>query len=149
MYPFMQQLALVTRLEILRYACITEIYQCYNKGWVCHISRLNIMFTFILMDFLVSILENTHHLLSNMEESLLFFTVVVNNHRIYSTVIQSEITLFQVGKQFDALIVDTSAPVFDTVASDTTNVSTLGFEINSFISRCFCHKLCVCVCLCE
>ena len=29
------------------------------------------------------------------------------------TVIQSEITLFQVGKQFDALVVDTSAPVFD------------------------------------
>ena len=46
-----------------------------------------------------------------------------NNHRIYSTVIQSEITLFQAGKQFDALVVDTSAPVFDTVASDTLNVS--------------------------
>ena len=45
---------------------------------------------------------------------------------MYSTVIQSEITLitlFQVGKQFDALVVDTSAPVFDTVASDTLNVS--------------------------
>ena len=39
------------------------------------------------------------------------------------TVIQSEITLFQVGKQFDALVVDTSAPVFDTFASDTLNVS--------------------------
>ena len=37
-------------------------------------------------------------------------------------------TLFQVGKQFDALLVDTSAPspsapVFDTTSSDTTNVS--------------------------
>jgi len=31
--------------------------------------------------------------------------------------------LFQVEKQFDALLVDTSAPVFDTTSSDTTNVS--------------------------
>ena len=35
--------------------------------------------------------------------------------------------LFQVGKEFDALLIDTSAPsssdpVFDTVSSDTTNV---------------------------
>ena len=32
-------------------------------------------------------------------------------------------TLFQVGKQFDALLVDTSAPVFGTFESDTRNVS--------------------------
>ena len=31
--------------------------------------------------------------------------------------------MFQVEKQFDALLVDTSAPVFDTTSSDTTNVS--------------------------
>ena len=37
--------------------------------------------------------------------------------------VATKITLFQVGKQFDALLVDTSAPVFDTVASDTRNVS--------------------------
>ena len=30
---------------------------------------------------------------------------------------------FQVGKQFDALLVDTSVPVFDTFARDTLNVS--------------------------
>ena len=38
-------------------------------------------------------------------------------------VLWSEVTLFQVGKQFDALLVDTSAPVFDTFESDTRNVS--------------------------
>ena len=32
-------------------------------------------------------------------------------------------TLFQVGKQFDALLIDTGAPVFDTFESDTRNVS--------------------------
>ena len=36
---------------------------------------------------------------------------------------QSETTLFQVGKQFDALLVDTSAPVFDTFPRDSRNVS--------------------------
>ena len=34
-----------------------------------------------------------------------------------------EVTRFQVGKQFDALLVDTSAPAFDTFESDTRNVS--------------------------
>ena len=38
-------------------------------------------------------------------------------------ILQSEIILFQVGKQFDALLVDTSAPVFDTFPRDNTNVS--------------------------
>ena len=35
----------------------------------------------------------------------------------------SIVILFQVGKQFDALLVDTSVPVFDTFARDTLNVS--------------------------
>jgi len=35
----------------------------------------------------------------------------------------NDFNLFQVEKQFDALLVDTSAPVFDTTSSDTTDVS--------------------------
>ena len=38
-------------------------------------------------------------------------------------ILQTEITLFQVGKQFDALLVDTSAPMFDTFPRDNTSVS--------------------------
>ena len=38
-------------------------------------------------------------------------------------------TLFQVGKQFDALLVDTSAPVFDTFESDTRNVSKANLKL--------------------
>ena len=45
-------------------------------------------------------------------------------------ILQSEITLFQVGKQFDALLVDTSAPVFDTFPRDNTNVSNSYITLN-------------------
>ena len=38
-------------------------------------------------------------------------------------------TLFQVGKQFDALLVDTSASAFDTFESDTGNVSKANLKL--------------------
>ena len=40
-----------------------------------------------------------------------------------------EVTLFQVGKQFDALLVDTSASAFDTFESDTGNVSKANLKL--------------------
>ena len=40
-----------------------------------------------------------------------------------------EVTPFQVGKQFDALLVDTSAPAFDTFESDTRNVSKANLKL--------------------
>ena len=43
--------------------------------------------------------------------------------QVCSIVLSSGIFCFQVGKQFDALLVDTSVPVFDTFAGDTMNVS--------------------------
>ena len=88
------------------------------------------MFPLILIDFLG--IHSRKHILNKpltkeyviIEESLLLLLHVRTHTVVYTRiyVAVNKTTLFQVGKQFDALLVDSSAPVFDTVASNTRMV---------------------------
>ena len=66
----------------------------------------------------ITSLVNATYLWLNFHPSL-----CTHGYRCVALCYQVKPLCFQVGKQFDALLVDTSIPVFDTFAGDTMNVS--------------------------